>query len=163
MGDNGTPGSVIQSPFLSNRSKGSLYQGGIHVPLVVSGFGVSRKGQRDNSLIHTADLFATIAQIAGVDTPQYEDSKSFYYTFTDEVPGPRNYNYSEILDFQKPAKSGYTLRNKRHKLIVLDNGSSRFYDLEVDPYEQNNLMNQDLSTDQQIALEQLQAQALIIR
>ena len=163
VGDNGTPGSVIQSPFLSNRSKGSLYQGGIHVPLVVSGFGVSRKGQRDNSLIHTADLFATIAQIAGVETPQYEDSKSFYYTFIDEVPGPRNYNYSEILDFQKPAKSGYTLRNKRHKLIVLDNGSSRFYDLEVDPYEQNNLMNQDLSTDQQIALEQLQAQALIIR
>tara|TARA_A100001015_G_scaffold187096_1_gene208365 strand:+ start:1518 stop:2861 length:1344 start_codon:yes stop_codon:yes gene_type:complete len=162
VGDNGTPGSVIQSPFLSNRSKGSLYQGGIRVPLVVSGHGVSRKGQRDNSLVHTADLFATIAQIAGVETPQYEDSKSFYDTFTDDAPGPRNYNYSEILDFQKPAKSGYTLRNQRHKLIILDNGSSHFYDLKVDPYEQNNLMNQDLSTDQQIALEQLQAQALII-
>ena len=163
VGDNGTPGSVIQSPFLSNRSKGSLYQGGIHVPLVVSGSGVSRKGERDNSLVHTADLFATIAEIAGVENPKYLDSQSIYSTFTDAAPGPRKYNYSEILDFQKPEKSGYTLRNQRYKLIVLDNGSTRLYDLQDDPYEQYNLMNQNLSTDQQIALEQLQAQAMLIR
>ena len=163
VGDNGTPGSVVQSPFLSTRSKGSLYQGGVHVPLVVSGPGVSRKGQRDNSLVHTADLFSTIAQIAGVETPQYQDSQSFYATFSDMVLGPRNFNYSEILDFEKPAKSGYALRNERYKLIVLDNGSIRFYDLQGDPYEQNNLMNQNLSTDQQVAFEELQAQALVIR
>tara|TARA_A100001011_G_scaffold41540_1_gene39159 strand:- start:38826 stop:40169 length:1344 start_codon:yes stop_codon:yes gene_type:complete len=163
VGDNGTPGSVIQSPFLSNRSKGSLYQGGIHVPLVVSGSGVSRKGQRDRSLVHTADLFSTISQIAGVETPQYHDSQSFYTTFSDTAISPRNYNYSEILDFQKPAKSGYTLRNERYKLIVLDNGSLRFYDLQGDPYEQNNLINQNLSTDQHVAFEELQAQALVIR
>ena len=163
VGDNGTPGSVIQSPFLSNRSKGSLYQGGVHVPLVVSGPGVSRKGQRDNSLVHTADLFSTIAQIAGVETLKYQDSQSFYGTFSDMALSPRNFNYSEILDFEKPAKSGYALRNERYKLIVLDNGSLRFYDLQGDPYEQNNLMNQNLSTDQQVALEELQAQALVIR
>tara|TARA_B100001057_G_scaffold492937_1_gene586356 strand:+ start:4383 stop:5726 length:1344 start_codon:yes stop_codon:yes gene_type:complete len=163
VGDNGTPGSVIQTPFLSNRSKGSLYQGGINVPLIVSGHGVSRKGQRDNSLVHTTDLFATIAQIAGMDNPQYLDSQSFYTTFSEAAPGPRNYNYSEILDFQKPAKSGYTIRNQRYKLIVLDNGSTRLYNLQEDPYEQNNLMNLNLNTEQQIVLEQLQAQAMVIR
>ena len=163
LGDNGTPGSVIQLPFLSNRSKGSLYQGGIHVPLVVSGPALSRKGERDSSLIHTVDLFSTIAQIAGVKNTEYHDSKSFYGTFSDTTQDSRKYNYSEILDSEKPAKSGYTIRDNRHKLIALDNGTSRLYDLKDDPYEQNNLMIQNLSEDQKIALEELQAHALTIR
>ena len=163
VGDNGTPSKVIQSPFVSNRSKGSLYQGGIHVPLVVSGPGLTRKGERDNSLIHTADLFSTIAQIAGVATPQYHDSQSFFATFSDTAMGPRKYNYSEISNFQQPAKSGYTLRNERYKLMVLDNGSSHLYDLQSDPYELDNLMNTSLSADQQAALEALQAKATEIR
>ena len=163
VGDNGTPSRVIQLPFLSNQAKGSLHQGGIHVPMVISGFGVSRKGQRDKSLIHTVDLFATIAQIAGAENPQYHNSQSFYTTFSNSATGPRKYNYSEILDFQKPAKSGYTVRNELYKLIVLDNGSSHFYNLQDDPYEKINLMNKNLSTEEQITLEQLQAQALAIR
>ena len=163
LGDNGTPGRVIQSPFLSNQSKGSLFQGGIHVPLVVSGSGVSRKGQRDKSLINTADLFSTISQIAGVEKPQYYDSKSFYTTFFDETPSQRSFNYSEILDFQKPAKSGYTIRNEFHKLMFLNNGISLFYDLIADPYEQNNLMNKNLSPEEKLALEELQAELSSIR
>lgn len=163
VGDNGTPGPVIQPPFVSNRSKGSLYQGGIHVPMVVSGPGLTRKGERDSSLIHTADLFSTIAQIAGVATPQYQDSQSFLSTFSDAASGPRKYNYSEILDLQQPAKSGYTLRNERYKLMILDNGSSRLYDLQSDPYELDNLMSRTLSAEPQMALEALQAKALEIR
>ena len=163
MGDNGTPGRVIQSPFLSNQSKGSLFQGGIHVPLVVSGQGVTRSGKRDKSLINTVDLFSTIAQIAGVKNPQYYDSQSFYTTFSDDSPSLREFNYSEILDFQKPAKSGYTIRNEHHKLIVLNNGNSLFYNLIADPYEQDNLMNKNLSPEEQLALEELQAEVSSIR
>ncbi len=163
VGDNGTPAKVIQSPFLSNRSKGSLHQGGIQIPLVVSGAGVSREGERDKRLIHTADLFATIAQVAGIKTADYQDSQSFYASFTDMESSARTYNYSEILDLQKPAKSGYAVRNERYKLIVLDNGSSLFYDLQSDPYENDNRINQNLSAAQQSALESLQAEATRIR
>ena len=163
VGDNGTPGKVIQPPYQNNRSKGSLHQGGIHVPMVVAGAGVSRKGQRDQSLIHTADLFSTIARVAGVGQSKYEDSQSFYNTFSAPVPSDRNYNYSEILDNEQPAKPGYTVRNEQYKLIVLDNNSHRFYDLQSDPYEQTNLINRDLSAVQQNAYDQLVSKAVDIR
>ena len=37
IGDNGTPGQVVQPPFGNGNNKGDLYQGGVHVPMVVSG------------------------------------------------------------------------------------------------------------------------------
>ncbi len=37
IGDNGTDGSVIEAPYSPGKSKGSLFQGGINVPMVISG------------------------------------------------------------------------------------------------------------------------------
>ncbi|MCG8476508.1 MAG: sulfatase-like hydrolase/transferase [Cytophagales bacterium] len=161
IGDNGTSAQVAQSPYISNRSKGSLYQGGVAVPLIVSGKGVARKGARDRSLIHAADLFSTIAQIAGVTTSEYENSKSFLPLLTQAVPNSRRYNYSEVLN-STPAKSGYTIRNNTYKLFVLDNGSERFYNLTADPYETSNLINR-LSDAEEAVYNELKAEALSIR
>ena len=155
LGDNGTPGKVIQVPYEINRSKGSLHQGGIHVPLVISGPLVTRKGERDQSLIHTADIFSTIAEAAGISESKYFNSQSFYNTLSNSTLSARVYNYSEILDNDKPAKSGFTIRNERYKLIVLDNNSYRFYDLKNDPFEKNNLMNGNLSIELENILDKL--------
>lgn len=46
--------------------KGALYQGGIHVPLVVSGKGVVDPGRRSSTLVMAEDLFATTSDVAGV-------------------------------------------------------------------------------------------------
>ena len=155
LGDNGTPGKVVQAPYENNRSKGSLHQGGIHVPLVISGPLVTRKGERDQSLIHTADIFSTIAEAAGISESKYFNSQSFYNTLSNSSLSARVYNYSEILDNDKPAKSGFTIRNERYKLIVLDNNSYRFYDLKNDPFEKNNLMNGNLSIELENILDKL--------
>ena len=149
LSDNGTPGKVIQVPYENNRSKGSLHQGGIHVPMIIGGPLVSRKGEREQSLINTTDLFSTIAKAAGVDESKRYNSQSFYSTLSNSSNSERIYNYSEILDMDRPAKSGFTIRNERYKLIVLDNNSYRFYDLINDPYEKINLMNANLSDDQE--------------
>lgn len=65
VGDNGTPGPVIRPPFTALQGKGTLYQGGIHVPLIVTGPDVKRRGTCE-ALVGTVDLFATLAEIAGV-------------------------------------------------------------------------------------------------
>ncbi|BDD12117.1 N-acetylgalactosamine-6-sulfatase (plasmid) [Fulvitalea axinellae] len=161
MGDNGTSGQVIQSPYVNNRSKGTLYQGGISVPLIVSGKGVTRMGERDQNLINSADLFATVAQIAGVDINEYENSKSFKALLSGNTTANRNYNYSEVLN-DSPIKSGFTIRNETYKLIVLDNGSKRFYNLVDDPFETENLMNK-LSIDEQNVYNELISEANKIR
>ncbi len=44
IGDNGTVNQVAQSPYLSSRVKSTLYQGGINVPLFISGHGVEKTG-----------------------------------------------------------------------------------------------------------------------
>lgn len=161
LGDNGTSAQVIQSPYTSNRSKGSIYQGGIAVPLIISGKGVSRKGERDKNLINSTDLFATIAQIAGVDANKYENSVSFKTLLSQNNVMIRTYNYSEVLN-DTEVKSGFTIRNNTYKLIRLDNGAERFYNLQVDPFETNNLIN-NLSSDEQKAYSQLNAEASKIR
>ncbi|MBU2950932.1 sulfatase-like hydrolase/transferase [Tamlana agarivorans] len=161
IGDNGTAGQVIQNPYVSNRSKGSVYQGGIAVPLIISGKGVSRFGVRDNNLISSTDLFATIANIAGVNVTDYENSKSFYGLLNDDTTTKRTYNYSEVLN-DVPAKSGYTIRNDIYKLICLDNDAKRFYNLIADPFETNNLLT-NLSTEEEAVYNTLLQEANRIR
>lgn len=161
MGDNGTPEEVIQSPYVSNRSKGSIFQGGIAVPLIVSGKGVSRIGVRDTNLINSADLFTTIAQIAGINVNEYENSKSFYPLLTQATSNNRTYNYSEVLNLS-PTKSGYTIRDNTYKLFVFDNGTEKFYNLNQDPYETNNLIN-ILTNEEQVAYNNLKTEVNLIR
>jgi len=63
LGDNGTDRCVSSTPL---HSKSSLYEGGVHVPMLVSGAGVARAGE-STALVGAADVFATVAELAGVD------------------------------------------------------------------------------------------------
>lgn len=162
IGDNGTPGQVAQSPYVSNRSKGSLHQGGVHVPMLVSGKGVTRQGAREASLVTSTDLFSTIAGLAGANADTYEDSFSFEHTFTTASTGMRSYSYTEILS-DIANKSGYTIRNEQYKLIKLDSGVERMYDLLNDPFESNNLISGTLSNQEETAYQALLDKMIEIR
>ncbi len=67
IGDNGTPGNVIVAPQDPAKGKGTLFEGGVRVPLIASGWGVSSPGRESNELVSAVDLFPTIAGLAGVD------------------------------------------------------------------------------------------------
>ncbi|MEZ5327663.1 MAG: sulfatase-like hydrolase/transferase [Verrucomicrobiales bacterium] len=69
VGDNGTPMQVDQAPAggIAN-AKGSLNEGGIHVPFFAIGPDITQTGTSDK-LVHVADLFATVLDLTGVDTP----------------------------------------------------------------------------------------------
>ncbi len=77
LSDNGTPdGAVTKAPVLPGKAKGSLYRGGVNIPLIVTGPHVRKPGSESQALVHTVDLFATIADIANVDlTAQREDTR----------------------------------------------------------------------------------------
>ena len=162
LGDNGTTREVIQSPYTTTQAKGSLYQGGVHVPMIISGIGVSRINERDNNLISSTDLFSTVAEMAGIDLPTYQDSYSFNSLLSDAGEGLRDYNYSEVLG-SIPNKSGYSIRDNQYKLIVLDSGNKKFYDLLNDPYESDNLSQGSLTEEQQTAMNLLEDKAIELR
>ncbi len=158
IGDNGTPGQVAQAPYAANTAKGTLFQGGVNVPMFIAGKGVTRTGADDHLLTGT-DLFATIAEIAGIGVAQIHDSRSFKSLLT-QSSDLRSYQYSEI---NNDNSDSWTIRNSRFKLIVEANGGEALYDLVNDPYEQVDLLDGTLAADAANAKLELEAELLNIR
>lgn len=144
IGDNGTPNQVAQSPFTSTSVKNTLYQGGINVPMFISGTGVSRSGT-DNNLISGTDLFATISELVGISLNEYQDSKSFKELLTSNDQPTRSYQYSELAD---GTTDSWTISNGPYKLLISSNGNEEMYDLAIDHYEQNNLLTGKLTSNE---------------
>jgi len=138
IGDNGTPSQVIQTPYRLRRAKGSIHQGGINVPMVIAGAGVSRKAVRETALIQSTDLFTTIAQMAGAGITEKYNSKSFYSLLTNADAPKRTYAYAEK---SLNGAGSYAVRNDQYKLIVEADGAELLYDLNDDAYENTNLLN----------------------
>ena len=159
IGDNGTPNGVTQLPYRAMRSKGSIYQGGVNVPMIIAGSGVNRIGEREAALIHTTDLFATIAEISGVSIEEINNSKSFYNLLSDSTASKREFVYTE----RSNNGVSYAIRNSIYKLIVHENGNQEFYNLLDDPYEINDLIDTALSSDALSAKSDLEIEANIIR
>jgi len=162
IGDNGTENEVLQSPYRTPLGKGRLYQSGVHVPLIIAGKEVTRMGEREDALIGGVDLFATIADIAGVSMANYQDSQTFKSLLTTTNTETRQYNYTEVLR-NNLGTSGYTIRDAQHKLIQFDDGSKVMFDLLSDPFETMDLLQGTLTGTQSTALTNLEAEAMVIR
>jgi arylsulfatase A-like enzyme len=67
IGDNGSTGAVVLPPYDPAKAKGTLYQGGVRVPLIVSGAGIVAPGRAHPGLIQASDLFATVLELCGAD------------------------------------------------------------------------------------------------
>ena len=157
IGDNGTPGQVAQG-YNSRRVKGSIYQGGVNVPMIISGKNVSRSNDSEDALINTTDLFATIADIAGTETTEINDSKSFKGLLNNSNDSKRDYTYTENDD--------HTIRNATHKYIYFDDGSEALYNLSSNPLENPNLLNSNqlpLSTENSAIKDELTSKLAEIR
>ncbi len=159
IGDNGTPGNVLQG-FPKPLGKNTVYQGGIHVPMIVSGYGVTRINEKEDALINASDIYATIAQIAQPDaypTNKVNDSYSFKHLLSGSDGTKRTYNYMELGANRNIPNDLYTIRDSQYKIIYDIAGNKEFFDLKTDPFEANNLLLTDLSPDQitaKVALEQ---------
>ena len=67
VGDNGSFFEVTKLPFDPRRSKGTVYQTGVWVPLIVAGPLVEGPtGREVKALINVADLFDLFAEVAGI-------------------------------------------------------------------------------------------------
>jgi arylsulfatase A-like enzyme len=128
VGDNGTPAETIQSPFTSDHAKTSVYEGGVRGVLVVSGAEVTRKGEKDTSLINGTDIYATILDVAGVASPNSltKDSVSFKNAFKDSSfsasPLARNFLYTDWVPAKGPKRTFTALRDGQYKIIKSTQG-----------------------------------------
>lgn len=163
MGDNGTTGENISAPFTSTHAKGTVYEGGIHVPLMVSGPGVARNGE-SNALVNSADMFATILDMARIPRSTAPagsavDSVSFFpYLAQPGMPSIRTWVYADTFTPVQGYKGGqYAIRNDTYKLLVRAR-QEEFYDVATDRAEAHNLLKGTLTPAQQKAYTALRSQ-----
>ncbi|MFK7739435.1 MAG: sulfatase-like hydrolase/transferase [Planctomycetota bacterium] len=147
--DNGTAIPAAEY-FPSSRSKSTVYEGGVRVPMIVVSpeTPVAQHGSVSAALVSAVDLYATIADLGGaaVDT---RDSVSMRPYFVDpSTPSIRDYLYAERFAPNGPAPFEQwrrATRGPRYKYVRLDaeleNYTEEFYDVENDILEQNNLLN----------------------
>jgi len=152
VGDNGTPNSVLQA-FPNRRGKGSLYQGGLHVPMIVSGHSVRRAGEREASPVHVLDVYATVLEAVGLEMEGgVNNSFSFLKLLSDGDAEKRPYVISE--GFMDGAQA-FAIRNDRYKLIETQAGDQQLFDLMTDSFEQNDLTPTGLTAELEAVLNEL--------
>ncbi len=89
LGDNGTAEHGIAPPLDPSWDKGSVYEGGVRVPLVVAGPGVESPGTVSDALVHVVDLLPTVAAWAEADVSGLDlDGQSWEPVLVDaDAPG----------------------------------------------------------------------------
>lgn len=158
IGDNGSPNQVTRGFYGEHAAKGTIYDSGTHVPLIVNGPNI--KAGRNDSFVMTADLYATVASIAGIPvstTDSYDFSPTLY-----GKEGERDYIYVEHFQADKSESKpsdvfGWAVREGKVKLLQRDGEAPALYDLENDPKESNNLLTDGISSEEAKVLASLRA------
>ena len=170
LGDNGTASRFSSPPFRAGRAKNSVYEGGINVPLIVTGPGVQANAV-SNALVNSTDLFNTIMEMAGIDPEETvpegvtTDSVSFLSALSNpSAPSQRKWIFADVFpgDEGRGERASYAMRGEQYKLLR-SRGAVEFYDLLADPYESDDLLNGELSAEQRTAYEALQTEIARLR
>ncbi|MEZ4216677.1 MAG: sulfatase-like hydrolase/transferase [Myxococcota bacterium] len=123
VSDNGTSANVLEPPD-PDRGKATLYESGIHTPLIVRGSAVApgAVGGVSHALVQASDLFATVLELAGLgDAPP--SSISFAAQLVDPAaPSARTHAFAETFTPNggppdPSRKHGRAVRDDRYKLI----------------------------------------------
>jgi len=150
IGDNGTPNNLLQD-YPANHGKQTLYQGGIYVPMFISGYGVTRIGETENALVNVIDIYASILEISGTNLPGgIYNSLSFKHLLASSVLPKRQFNFSELDTNQTFVNTqGFTIRDSTYKLIEYYTGQQEMFNIINDPLETNDLLLGTLTTYEQ--------------
>lgn len=139
--------------------KGSLYEGGIRVPMVAYWPGTIKAGQVSARPIDITDQLPTFADLAGGDAPAGVDGVSFAPTLTGQgYQRPRPY-----LAFE--SRNTWAIVRGCMKLIRQGRSDNPFalYNLQKDVAEQHNLLAaKDVSPDEQSRYAKLKTELLAL-
>lgn len=161
LGDNGTVLTYQQPPFKNTNyqattagpyghAKFTLYEGGVRVPMFITGPDVVNGGRTNDSLINEVDLFQTIQELAGINfaatlpTNVIVDCRSLMPALKTDVVLPGGFLFDEHFN-NHLISDGLALRNSRFKLLHFYSHVEELYDLASDPYEYTNLFSSTLT------------------
>lgn len=142
VGDHGT--SLTEHGIFFDHH--GLYDNTIHVPLIFRYPGVLPAGRRLPQMFQTTDLAPTILEAANVPIPREMEGRSFWKQLTGEEEGGGR---ERVISAESTWQAKWSLRTDRYKFILardggLHGGAPReLYDLQADPTESTNLVEQE--------------------
>ncbi len=99
--DNGTWTTSVRDPFDDERAKGTPYQTGVWVPLIIAGPNVKAPGRQVNHMVNLTDLYTFFGEVAGIDVrkvvPKYrqlDSRKLMPYLLNPKEGAIRTTNYT---------------------------------------------------------------------
>jgi N-sulfoglucosamine sulfohydrolase len=104
-----------QWPF----AKWTLYDDGVHVPLIVRWPGKTKPGKQTNALISLADIVPTLIEAAGGNPPRDIDGQSFFTLLDGRTDSSRKYVYATHTgDKQMNRSPARMVRTAQYKYIL---------------------------------------------
>jgi arylsulfatase A-like enzyme len=170
VSDNGTPMygrpnlDFIDNMYITrkNRGKGTAYESGARVPLIIRGPRIAANTQ-NTAYAHVADLFPTILGLAGLTPPKSVsnsdgngtvpvDAVSLTPILFDKAKATRDPNTGYILNENKNLMTNGTrwvgAQNATYKVVCIDSpGNCTFFNLDKDPLEEYPLAKPDSCAD----------------
>ena len=140
MGDNGGAGKVDADNYPLRDKKGSYYEGGIRVPLIISWPGKIASGEKFHKAVMGFDIFPTILGAANISVPDNLDGKNLLPYLKKESGSSSPEKTGEVHDFLvwDEDDGKYAVRKGDYKLIN-NKGDKELYDLSKDLGEKNNI------------------------
>ena len=140
-GDNGGRGG-FGNFFDPNRhfrgQKGTLYEGGLRIPMIVRWPGRIKAGTVSDHLWYFPDVMPTLAELAGVEPPDSIDGISIIPTLLGEEAVGRKQKMHEFLYWEH--RGHVAVRTGKYKAVKPGkNKPFELYDLDADISEQNNI------------------------
>lgn len=130
LGDNGTPGEAVARPWKRKQAKNTLFEGGVNVPWLVAGPGIA-PGRVEEELVHIVDIFATVADSAGLDPDRDglpSDGRSLWPLLLGLEHDARDHVYLE-RSASRRADVVRMVRGPRYKVVRDGNGATALHDL----------------------------------
>ena len=162
ISENGTPMynmrgglNYIDNMYITKkgRGKGTAYESGAWVPMVIKGPGI-KANSKSNALAHAADLFSTVLSLAGIKIPdEVSDSEGkgevaldsmsitpILFNNKSTVRDPeKGYVLTESVNLMTNGTRHVGVRNLKFKIVCaggIEAGNCSFYNLEDDPLEE---------------------------
>lgn len=165
VGDNGTRSENLGAPYPAGHGKGTLYNGGIQVPLIMSGPTI--EPGEVTGLVNTTDLFATVLDLAGVDPAVFEQRRPFSISTVPYLRDPqpaeslRPIVFAELFQARRTVpptpvdgappyrKLNQAISDGAFKLLQRGEENQRLieelYDLVADPFETFDLLTGEIT------------------
>ncbi len=142
---NAFDGRQVTDNYPLRSGKGSLYEGGIRVPLIVSGPGVAHAGTVSSAPVISTDLYRTVLEAAGLESSEAfrrgTDSESVMPLLSQRLkPVSRDALYFHYPHYYPTTTPVSAIRKGKWKLIEYFEGPRlELYDLASDPSESTDL------------------------